>query len=116
MKKVIFIAVFTLIHASISYGLFMLSLMIGIGRWDTGRSAGGVEICIALIYTLLTWPIYHYAVYWVSRLSSGSFYGLPVIIYLLYLLNSFIWGLATWWLYSRHNAARERRRNGSCRD
>ncbi|HTY63847.1 MAG TPA: hypothetical protein VMG30_16485 [Acidobacteriota bacterium] len=99
-KKYWQIAGLTLLHAAISWGMFLFSFAAGMSRFDTGAAAGIGERAISLLSRLLFWPIYYPLVEWGPRPLIWFFDGL--LGYIPILLNSLIWGVTIWWLCLRH--------------
>lgn len=98
-KKYWQIAGFTLLHAVISWGLFLVSFAAGMSRFDTSAAAGIGEKVLRLLSRLLLWPIFYPLVEWGPRPLPWYFSG--VLGYTPIILNSLIWGVAIWWLCFR---------------
>jgi len=68
--------------------------------FDDGAAPGVAENVISVISKLLLSPIFYPLNEWGPPRLGSFFDGL--FGYIPMLLNSFVWGMAAWWLYSRN--------------
>ena len=93
MKKRTFIIVATLVHAVVSFGLYLHAFSMGMRRFDSALSAGLGERLILIIAKILLCPIAYPAKFWFPKVNMGGLLAF-VLGYSLLFLNSFIWAIA----------------------
>ncbi len=99
MKRITVTTSLTLIHAIISWLLFLKSLSYGMHRFDTSELPSLGEKIINVISAVLLWPIFYPLARWGGRAFHNIFQGL--LGYIPLIINSFIWALAIYWVLER---------------
>ena len=99
-KPIILVAI---VHFFISRALFIWSFGLGMARFDTGQPATALERIAEGVSNALDFPV----VLFVNQLPTDRLPGF--VGYIPFVVNSFVWGLVIWFMYSRIvNAKAER--------
>jgi hypothetical protein len=100
MKKIIILTSLTLIHAIISFGLFLKVFSAGMSRFETGELPSLGEKILGIFSTILFWPIVYPLSIWGGKTFLNIFFH-GILGYIPLLLNSFIWALAIYWIIKK---------------
>jgi hypothetical protein len=90
MKKWEIIVSATVVHLAASLYLFLVSFGIGMHHMDTGVHLRFGEKAVCLLSDILFLPIFVLKPHWFPGLWG----------YIPFILNSLVWGIATWLAYS----------------
>ena len=96
MKKTIILISLTLIHAIVSFGVFLKDFSAGMSRFDTGQLPSLGEKTLGIFSTILLYPIFYPLSKWGGKIFLNIFPG--ILGYIPLLFNSFIWALAIYWV------------------
>ena len=99
-KPIILIA---LVHFFISRALFIWSFGLSMARFDMGKPATALEWFAEGVSNVLDFPI----ALLINQLPPAWFPGL--VGYIPFVINSVVWGLVVWFVYSRTVNAKAKR-------
>lgn len=88
-----------MIHAIISFGLFLHVFSAGMSRFDTGELPSLGEKVLSIFSTIMLSPIFYPLSIWGGKTFHNIFHG--ILGYIPLLLNSFIWALAIYWIIKK---------------
>ena len=98
-KRIAGILTITLIHAGVSWFLFLESFGVGMRNFDTGGFPTMGERILSGVVEILFWPLFAPLTHWAGKWTSTTFPGLWGYIPLF--CNSLIWGTVLWFIVER---------------
>lgn len=95
-KKIIFVGTITIAHALVSVGIMVFTFGKQMGRFDSLEPASLSERMLRALSEILFLPLFSVVVRvpFLSKFFAGLLGYVPI------LLNSLIWGISIWYLYS----------------
>lgn len=104
-NKILFILAFTILHAILSWLLFLKLFSMTMHRFNTGETANLLEQILEVVSTILLCPLCYPLDRWGGRCVLNVFPGLWGYIPLL--LNSLVWAIIVYLVYNKLSSRRQ---------